>query len=150
MCSQCCSLAAQSCLTLCDPMGCSPPGSSVHGILQAQILEWAAISSSKGSSRPKDRTRVSCASCTGRRALHPLSHLGSPCAPVKLGQLIIIIITYSFHSESQREKRRKKTLSANKSQPAEEAERQVRDFSRCPGPESMVFVLKQLTRHLSS
>ena len=36
----------QSCLTLCDPMGCSPLGSSVHGILQASILEWAAVSSS--------------------------------------------------------------------------------------------------------
>ena len=38
-------LAAQSCLTLCDPMDCSPPGCSVHGILQARILEWVAISS---------------------------------------------------------------------------------------------------------
>ena len=41
---------AQSCLTLCDPMDCSPLGSSVHGILQARILEWVAISSSRGSS----------------------------------------------------------------------------------------------------
>ena len=46
-------------LTLCDPMGCSPPGSSVHGILQARILEWVAISFSRGSSRPRDRTQVS-------------------------------------------------------------------------------------------
>ena len=43
-----------------DLMDCSPPGSSVHGILQARILEWVAISFSRGSSRPKDRTRVSC------------------------------------------------------------------------------------------
>ena len=42
-------LVAQSCLTFCDPMDCSPPGSSVHGILQAKILEWVAISSSRGS-----------------------------------------------------------------------------------------------------
>ena len=41
-----CPLVAQSCLTLCDPMDCGPPGSSVHGILQVRILEWAAISSS--------------------------------------------------------------------------------------------------------
>ena len=41
---------AQSCLTLCDPMACSPPGSSVHGILQTRILEWVAISFSRGSS----------------------------------------------------------------------------------------------------
>ena len=43
-------LAAQLCLTLCDPMDCSPPGSSVHRILQACILEWIAISFSRGSS----------------------------------------------------------------------------------------------------
>ena len=40
----------QSCLTLCDPMDCSPPGSSVHGILQARILEWVAMPSFRGSS----------------------------------------------------------------------------------------------------
>ena len=51
---------AQSCPTLCDPMDCSPPGSSVHGILQARILEWVAISFSRGSSQPRDWTRVSC------------------------------------------------------------------------------------------
>ena len=50
---------AQSCPTLCDPMDCSPPGSSLHGILQARILEWVAISFSRGSSRPRDWTRVS-------------------------------------------------------------------------------------------
>ena len=50
---------AQLCLTLCDPMDWSPPGSSVHGILQARILEWVAISFSRGSSWPRDRTQVS-------------------------------------------------------------------------------------------
>ena len=50
---------AQSCLTLCDCMDCSLPGSSVHGIFQARILEWVAISFSRRSSRPRDRTRVS-------------------------------------------------------------------------------------------
>ena len=49
----------QSCLTLCDPMDCSPPGSSVHGILQARILEWVARPFSRGSSRPRDWTHVS-------------------------------------------------------------------------------------------
>ena len=44
-------------------MDCSPPGSSVHGISQARILEWAAISFSRGSSQPRDRTWVSCISC---------------------------------------------------------------------------------------
>ena len=51
---------AQSCSTLCNPMDGSLPGSAVHGIFQARILEWAAISFSRGSSQPRDRTRVSC------------------------------------------------------------------------------------------
>ena len=55
-----CVLAAQLCPTLCNPMDCSPPGSPVHGILQARIMEWVAISFSRGSSRPRDRTRISC------------------------------------------------------------------------------------------
>ena len=57
----------QSCLTLCDPMNCSPSGSSVQGILKARILEWVAISSSRGSSWSRHWTWVSHASCTGRR-----------------------------------------------------------------------------------
>ena len=55
-----CVLHAQLCPTLCDPMDCSPPGSSVHGILQARILEWVAIPFSRGSSQPRDQTQVSC------------------------------------------------------------------------------------------
>ena len=51
---------AQSCPTLCGPVDYSPTGSSVHGILQARILEWVAISFSRGSSWPRDRTQVSC------------------------------------------------------------------------------------------
>ena len=54
------SLHAQSCSTLGDPMDCSPSGSSVQGNLQASILEQAAISSSRGSSPPRDQIRVSC------------------------------------------------------------------------------------------
>ena len=51
---------AQLCPTLCDPMDCSLPGSSIHRIFQARILEWIAISFSRGSSRPMNRTQVSC------------------------------------------------------------------------------------------
>ena len=51
---------AQSCPTLCDPRDCSLPGSSVHGIFQARILEQIVISSSKGSCPPRDQTCVSC------------------------------------------------------------------------------------------
>ena len=66
----------QSCPPLCNPMDCSPPGSSVHGILQARILEWAAIPSSRGSSQPRDLSHVSYCSCIAGNFL-PLSHQGS-------------------------------------------------------------------------
>ena len=62
-------------------MDCSPPGSSVHGILQARIQEWVAISSSRGSSRPRDGTRVSCVSSIGRRVLYRHCRLGSTELP---------------------------------------------------------------------
>ena len=51
------SKVTQSCPTLCGPMDCSLPGSSLHGILQVRVLEWVAISSSRGSSQPRDRTQ---------------------------------------------------------------------------------------------
>ena len=69
----------QLCPTLCDTMDCSQPGSSVHGILQTRILEWVAMSSSRGSSPLRDRTRVSYMSCIGRQFLYHYCHLGSPC-----------------------------------------------------------------------
>ena len=53
-------LVLESCVTLCGPVDCSPPGSSVQGISQARILEWVAISFSRGSSWPGDRIHVSC------------------------------------------------------------------------------------------
>ena len=62
----------QSCPTLCNPMDRSPSGSSVPGIFQARILEWVAVPSSRGSSRLRDRTRISYISCIGRWALLPL------------------------------------------------------------------------------
>ena len=54
-----CCLVIQSCSTLCDPMHCSLPGSSVHGVSQARILEWAAIPFSRGFSWHRDRTHIS-------------------------------------------------------------------------------------------
>ena len=54
-----CAESLQSCPTLCDPVDCSPPGSSVHGISQTRILKWVAITFPRGSSRPRDQTRVS-------------------------------------------------------------------------------------------
>ena len=53
-------LVTKLCLTLCDSMDCNLPGSSVHGILRARILEWVAISFSRGSSQPRDWTWISC------------------------------------------------------------------------------------------
>ena len=58
------------CVHLCVTPGPSSPGSSVHGILLARILAWVAISFSKGSSRPRDQTHISCSSCLGRQILY--------------------------------------------------------------------------------
>ena len=57
--SMCCGLVAQSCSTICDHMDCSPPSSSANGVFQARILEWVAISFSRGSSQSRDWTQVS-------------------------------------------------------------------------------------------
>ena len=65
----------QLCLTLRDPKDCSPPGSSFHGIFQARILEWAAISSSRGSSQPRDLTHLYYVSCIGRWVFYQYSYL---------------------------------------------------------------------------
>ena len=58
-------------------MDCSLPDSSVHGILQARILEWVALSSSRGSSQPRAQTCISYVSCISRRVVYWLSHQGS-------------------------------------------------------------------------
>ena len=70
----CACSVVQSCLTLCDPLDCSPPSSNVHGIFQTRTLEWIAVSSSRASSRPRDQ---SCISCIAANSL-PLSCQGSP------------------------------------------------------------------------
>ena len=79
---------AQSCPTLCDPVDCSPPGSSVHGVLQARILEWVAISFSRGSSRPRNRTHVS--RIAGRR----FNLWATREAPLMYGPLIYVWSPY--------------------------------------------------------
>ena len=63
-------LCALSCPALCNPVDCSPPGSSVRASLQARRLEQVVISFSRGSSRPRDRTIVSCIACVGRGLLY--------------------------------------------------------------------------------
>ena len=75
-------LVAQSCPTLCNPVDCNPPVSSVCGILQARILEWVAMSFSRGSSWLRDQTQVFC---IAGRFVYGLSHQGSPCCYFTFG-----------------------------------------------------------------
>ena len=63
----CARACGQSYPTLYDPMDCSPPSSSIHGIIWARILQWVAISFSRGSSQPRNQTCFSCISCIGGR-----------------------------------------------------------------------------------
>ena len=63
-------LHSKSCPTLCDPMDCSLPGSSVHRIFQVRIQEWVAISFFRGSSQPRDQTHIPCVSCIGRQIFY--------------------------------------------------------------------------------
>ena len=77
-----CGLRCLSCVrpTLCEPVDCSPPGSSVHGIFQARVLEWVAMLSSRVVSQPRDQTHISYVSCIGRQVLYLQRHQGSPNA----------------------------------------------------------------------
>ena len=84
-------LVTQSCLTLCDPVDCIPPRFSVHGILQARILEWIIIPFSKGSSLPRDQTWEHC-----RQFLYHLSHQESHF--MKYGSQIIMLYTLNLYS----------------------------------------------------
>ena len=81
----CCAQSLLSCLTLSDDMDRSPAGSPIHGILQARMLEWIAMPSSRGSSRPRDQTCVSSVSRTGRQVLYGYHYLGSPKQSWPLG-----------------------------------------------------------------
>ena len=114
-------LVAQSCPTLCDSMDCSPPGSSVHGILQAEILEWIAVPFSRGSSWPRDWTHVSCVSCIGGRFFIIWANREAPCTDRLLrleyladifsnkqwicycsGQCLLLLIKFEFPSKTQK------------------------------------------------
>ena len=66
----CCAVCAQSCLTLCNPVDQSPPGASVHGIFQARILKWVAISYSREIFLTQGSNSVSSISCIGRKILY--------------------------------------------------------------------------------
>ena len=86
-------MCARSCLTLRDPMDCSPPDFSVHGIFQARMLEWVVTSFSKGSSPPRDQTIVSCVSCNGRQILYH-------CTAWKAMSPVLLEISINKHTTS--------------------------------------------------
>ena len=97
-----CGEAAQSCPTLCNPMNCSLPGSSVHGIFQARTLEWVAISFSRGSSWPRSQNQVS--HIVGRHFTVLATREANKKAPKKeekqqgfLKYLIINLLVYKCH-----------------------------------------------------
>ena len=99
ICTDCYELCsgAQSCPTLCDPKDLSLPGSSSHGILLARILKHVAISSSRGSSRPRDGACISCVSCIGRQVLslwatrEALLHPPGTAMPVPIPTALVYI-----------------------------------------------------------
>ena len=88
-----CMLSCQSCLTLCNPMDCSPPGSSVHGVFQARILEWVAISYSRESFWPRNQTSL----LQWQAESLPRHHLGSL---ITYTYIFIHIHTYTKHSHT--------------------------------------------------
>ena len=77
-----CMYACSFVFDACNPMDCSPPGSPIHGIVQAIILEAVAISFSRGSSQPREQTLVSCVTCIGRRTLDHWATWESSIVPV--------------------------------------------------------------------
>ena len=91
-----CYLIAQSCLTLCDPTDYSPLGSSLHGISQIRILEWVAISFSRGSSWPRDWTRVSSISCIDRWIFYQWATREAPSLAIFLNNKIVNILVIHF------------------------------------------------------
>ena len=98
-----CAKSLQLCLTLCNPMDCSPSGSSVHGTSQARILEWVAISYFRGSSQPRDRTRVSNISCIARQVLTTSATWEAPIGTqiivphANIGIYFYILLLYYLH-----------------------------------------------------
>ena len=93
-------VCAQSCLTLCNPMDCSFPGFSAHGISQVSILEWVAISSSRGSSWPRNWTHISCVSCTSRLVLYHWATWEAPlCADIEIISSFSWVRVWAVESE---------------------------------------------------
>ena len=95
----CVHVHAQSHPTLCDPTDCSPPGSSVHEILQARILEWVPIPSSRWSSRPRDQTHISCIAGGFFTHWPTWEALIQPCSyPNRIKVTTLFLVCHSFQS----------------------------------------------------
>ena len=99
-------LIVQLCPTRCDLVDCSPSGSSVHGILQARILEWIAIPFSRGSSQPRNQTLVSCAAVSHQGIVCQVSRnstylLCFPCSPVGTGHHEVGTMSCQPENESE-------------------------------------------------
>ena len=94
MCVCACVKFLQSCPTLCDHMACSPPGSSVNGILQARILEWIAMHSFRWSSWPRDQTHIFYISHIGTRVLY---HLVPPGKPTYMSVCVCVCVCVCTH-----------------------------------------------------
>jgi len=95
-CVLCCAQLLQLCLTLCSPLDYSPPGSSVHGILQARILEGVAMPSSRGSSQPRDWTCVSYINLHWQVGSLPLAPPGNPECYMGLAKTFIQVFLEYF------------------------------------------------------
>ena len=91
---------SQSCLTLCSCMDYSPKGSFVHGISQARILDWVAVSSSKGYSWPMDQTHVSCVSCVGREILCHCATWQAPTLHLTLAKRLRTSLNLGFSNHT--------------------------------------------------
>ena len=89
-----CAKSLQSCLTLCNLLDCSPPGSSVHGILQARILKWVLIPFSRESSQPRDQIHVSYVSLHWQAGSLPLLPLGRSKCKYSLHQILTFFCTF--------------------------------------------------------
>ena len=101
---------ATSATSLWGPMDCSPPGSSVRGTLQARILEWVAMPSSRGSSQPRDWTHVSCRL---QAVSLPLSHQGSPTELYKNGQNGKFYIYFTTKTKKIKKEHQDSTVDVN-------------------------------------
>ena len=118
-------LATQLYPVLHDPMDCSSPGSSVHGIFQARILEWVAISFSRGSFQAGDWTHVSRISCIGRQVIYHWCHLERPYLQGKESKKSKMVVwgdLTNSREKKRNEKEKRKHISISMQSSSEEQE----------------------------